>query len=331
LGFDSGLIIGKGLAMVYSKHLVVHVIDIRSGEYLNNIRHPPGNNVVVVTIDSSTSMSDVATAILNQVRAVGGNHGSIDVLKFFGHGYHGYMQFGTGLNIDSIGELRILKPWLNPDGNGLELHGCHAAAAFSRTMREGIPKKYHSSYTEEYLNKSTGFFNPPKGHRDAGKELLMGLSDLLEVTSRGGIQGQKPDPDRNLEGETRSFDTNWYNRFVASQAGGSGSVSGSPGAQPGNPDFIRYSHGSLFRKGKTFGFDLTHDGIPDVYVKLEKDGNRVGFDLSKDGKIDQYVSVVISGNKMGFDLDGDKKADIFPPLIRGRNQTGLPPLLWTLS
>ena len=294
--------------MAFRKHFTFHIVDSRSNESVGHEKYPPSKDIQVINITGSWSMQDVASAIEKRVTAKGGSFHSIDTIKFFGHGEPGKMQFGKGLHIDSVGPFYRLSKWMNPNGHGLELHGCNTGAAFIK---------------HNYPAWKFGSYNPRKGERDVGKELMMRLSDILSVPVTAAKDHQIADPQHRFEGPTRTVHTTWYEKYKASLSKhqSTGSIAG--GAFAGKPSFLGMTQGFNFLGGtRKFNFDINHDGKPDVSVPLMKSGNRLGFDLNKDGKLDVFISAVKSGSKIGFDLDGDKKADLFPELINYGGKVG---------
>jgi len=294
--------------MGHRKHFTFHIVDGRSNESVSHEKYPPSKDIQVINITSSWTMQDVVSAIEKSVTAKGGGFHSIDTIKFFGHGEPGKMEFGKGLNIDSVGSFYRLSKWMNPNANGLELHGCNTGAAYIK---------------RDYPAWKFGSFKPRKGERDVGKELMMRLSDILAVPVTAAKDHQIADPFHRFEGPTRTVHTTWYEKYKSSLSKhqDSGSIPG--GAFEGKPRFTGMSKGfNILGGSRKFSFDTNNDGKPDVSVPLLKSGNRIGFDLDKDGKLEIFVTVVKSGSKIGFDLDGDKKADLFPPLINYMGKIG---------
>lgn len=183
--------------MANKRDMIVHVVDYRSTEAGNFLKHPPSKSVVVTWVERSMSISAVVSEIKKAVQAAGGGLGSIAVLKLFGHGKPGYMEFGEGLHIDTVDEFYPLQSWMNPNGNGVELHGCNVGAAYIKS---------------DYRNWKFGSYKPRKGERDVGLELIRHLSIILGVAVTAGIDDEFPDPKRNFERRTRTVFPDWQKR-----------------------------------------------------------------------------------------------------------------------
>jgi hypothetical protein len=174
--------------------MIVHIVGAGWTE-----NSPTPSSVVIVNVPGSWTIAKVVSETLKEVRAGGGRARSINLMKIFEHGNAGRMTLGTGLNPYTVAPFSRLQPLMNPDGQGLELHGCNVGSA----------RLLHSNQCPR-----RGSYSPKSVYRgipeaDRGWHLLNTLSNLLRVPVTAGLECQYPDPNFALEGRTRTIHPNW--------------------------------------------------------------------------------------------------------------------------
>jgi hypothetical protein len=172
------------------KTMIVNVFDERAPGKHGVAPLEKGKDVVVVKITKNMTMGQVSSKIKDEVEAAGGGPGSISLIRFFGHGNAGTMDFGKGFRYWMVEPLKDLAPYIDPEGKGLELHGCYTASAVHVPGQD--------------CTKPGAFY--PKTHAPGkvglGFELLLALSQTLKVAVTGGISCQYGDNAHKLEGPT---------------------------------------------------------------------------------------------------------------------------------
>ncbi|MGC1121103.1 MAG: hypothetical protein WBA22_08410, partial [Candidatus Methanofastidiosia archaeon] len=173
-----------------SEGMIVNVFDERAPGKHQAAPLEKGQNVVVVEIRKTMTMKDVVSKIVKEVKAKGGGPESISIMRFFGHGNAGMMEFGKDLQYWDVEHFKELATYLDPNGKGLELHGCYTASAVS------VPGQDCSKPGAFYPRE------PQPGYVGPGFELLLALSQVLHAPVTGGVNCQYEDPAHKLEGPT---------------------------------------------------------------------------------------------------------------------------------
>ncbi|MGD2249288.1 MAG: hypothetical protein PVF58_12850 [Candidatus Methanofastidiosia archaeon] len=170
--------------------MIVNVFDTRAPGKHEAAPAEKGLNVVVVKITKDMTMAQVVSEIKTKVEEKGGGLGSISLMRFFGHGNAGTMEFGKVFRYWTVEPLKELAPYFDPEGKGLELHGCYTGSAVH------VPGQDCSNPGRFY----------PRTHQPGrvglGYELLYELSFQMKVPVTGGINCQYGDSAHKLEGPT---------------------------------------------------------------------------------------------------------------------------------
>ncbi|MBU6997073.1 MAG: hypothetical protein HXS42_05420 [Theionarchaea archaeon] len=172
--------------------MIVNVFDERAPGKHQAAPLERGQNVVIVEIKKTMTMREVVSKIVEEIKARGGGPESVSIMRFFGHGNAGMMEFGRDLQYWNVEPFRELATYLDPNGKGLELHGCYTASAVS------VPGQDCSKPGAFYPRESQ------PGYVGLGFELLLALSTVLNAPVTGGINCQYEDPAHKLEGPTIS-------------------------------------------------------------------------------------------------------------------------------
>ncbi len=178
--------------------MIVNVFDERAPGKHEAASLEKGKNVVVVKITKEMTMEQVVSKIQEDVKAAGGGPGSISMLRFFGHGNAGTMDFGKGLQSWTVEPFKELASWMDPDGKGLELHGCYTGSAIYVLGQD--------------CSKPGAFY--PREHRPGvvgiGYDLLSELSFVLDAPVTAGVNCQHGDSAHKLEGPTITVSPDGY-------------------------------------------------------------------------------------------------------------------------
>jgi hypothetical protein len=170
--------------------MIVNVFDERAPGKHQAAPLEKGQNVVVVEIKKTMNMKEVVSKIVKEVKARGGGPGSVSIMRFFGHGNAGMMEFGRDLQYWDVEPFKELASYFDPSGKGLELHGCYTASGVY------VPGQDCSKPGAFYPRRSQpGYIGP-------GFELLTALSTALQAPVTGGVNCQYEDPAHKLEGPT---------------------------------------------------------------------------------------------------------------------------------
>jgi len=170
--------------------MIVNVFDERAPGKHGVAPLEKGKNVIVVHITRNMTMEHVVSEIKKKVEAAGGGPESITLMRFFGHGNAGTMDFGKEFRYWTVKSFRDLASYIDPNGKGLELHGCYTGSAVHVPGQDCLkPGRFY-----------------PREHRPGvvglGFELLLALSEVLKTSVTGGINCQYGDPAHKLEGPT---------------------------------------------------------------------------------------------------------------------------------
>jgi hypothetical protein len=170
--------------------MIVNVFDERAPGKHQAAPLERGQNVVVVEIKKTMTMKEVVSKIVKEVKARGGGPESVSIMRFFGHGNAGMMEFGRDLQYWNVEPFKELATYLDPNGKGLELHGCYTASAVYVPGQD--------------CSKPGAFYprTPQPGYIGPGFELLTALSTVLRAPVTGGVNCQYEDPAHKLEGPT---------------------------------------------------------------------------------------------------------------------------------
>jgi hypothetical protein len=170
--------------------MIVNVFDERAPGKHQAAPLERGQNVVVVEIKKTMTMREVVSKVVKEVKARGGGPESISIMRFFGHGNAGMMEFGRDLQYWNVEPFKELATYLDPNGKGLELHGCYTASAVYVPGQD--------------CSKPGAFYprTPQPGYIGPGFELLTALSNVLRAPVTGGVNCQYEDPAHKLEGPT---------------------------------------------------------------------------------------------------------------------------------
>jgi hypothetical protein len=170
--------------------MIVNVFDERAPGKHEAAPLEKGLNTVVVKITKNMTMEQVVSKIKKEVEAAGGGPESISMMRFFGHGNAGIMEFGKVFRYWTVESFKDLAGYMDPNGKGLELHGCYTGSAvYVRGQDCSKPGRFYPQ-TEQPGKVGLGF------------ELLLALSGVLKVPVTGGVNCQYGDPAHKLEGPT---------------------------------------------------------------------------------------------------------------------------------
>jgi hypothetical protein len=142
-------------------------------------RHRRRKDFIKMRIYDDASIEGLVSAIIG---ATGLVENSIDLLIIDSHGWAGIIWIGRGLRITNVSSLSPLREYMNPEGQGIEIHSCHAGAA--DVKNRGRSDK--------------GIFDPFS--TTGGYPLLVAIANTLGVKVTAGIDAQYPDDWGRIEG-----------------------------------------------------------------------------------------------------------------------------------